>query len=89
MTQQPGTPSSDLPYPAWQPEYKAALLELNPKKLRSVCRRQKMRFSTVCKSWHKTPTAKTIAERQAIEDALANLRVLQRDKLGFPEWKKE
>jgi hypothetical protein len=28
-------------------------------------------------------------ERLVIEDALANLRVLQRDKLGFPPWKKE
>ena len=25
--------SSDLPYPAWQREHKAALLELDPKKL--------------------------------------------------------
>ena len=29
------------------------------------------------------------AERQAIEDALASLRVLQREKLSFPDWKKE
>jgi hypothetical protein len=26
------------------------------------------------------------AERQAIEDALASLRVLKRDNLGFPDW---
>jgi hypothetical protein len=29
------------------------------------------------------------AERQAIQDALSNLRVLQREKLSFPDWKKE
>jgi len=29
------------------------------------------------------------AERQAIQDALANLRILQTEKLGFPDWKKE
>jgi hypothetical protein len=30
----------------------------------------------------------TDAERQAIEDAVASLRVLKRDKLGFPDWEK-
>lgn len=29
------------------------------------------------------------AERQAIEDALAGLRVLKRDSLGFPDWGKK
>ena len=29
------------------------------------------------------------AERQAIEDALANLRTLKRDSLGFPDWEKK
>jgi len=29
------------------------------------------------------------AERQAIEDALASLRVLKRDNLGFPDWEKK
>jgi hypothetical protein len=28
------------------------------------------------------------AKRQAIEDALAALRVLKRDNLGFPDWEK-
>jgi hypothetical protein len=29
------------------------------------------------------------AERQAIEDALAALRVLKRDELGFTDWEKK
>ena len=29
------------------------------------------------------------AERQAIEDALATLRVYKRDKLGFADWEKK
>jgi len=29
------------------------------------------------------------AERQAIEDAFASLRVLKRDNLGFPDWEKK
>lgn len=31
----------------------------------------------------------THAERQAIEDALSSLRVLKRDKLGFPDREKK
>jgi len=29
------------------------------------------------------------AERQAIQDAVASLRVLKRDSLGFPDWEKK
>jgi hypothetical protein len=29
------------------------------------------------------------AERQAIEDAVAGLRILKRDSLGFPDWGKK
>jgi hypothetical protein len=29
------------------------------------------------------------AERQAIEDAMAGLRILKRDSLGFPDWGKK
>jgi hypothetical protein len=29
------------------------------------------------------------AERRAIEDVLAALRVLKRDNLGFPDWEKK
>jgi len=28
-------------------------------------------------------------ERQAIEDALANLRVLKREKLDYPDWEEK
>jgi len=52
----------------------------------STYTRQKKRFSTVCKSWHSQDHK---AEGQAIEDALASLRILQREKLSFPDWKKE
>jgi hypothetical protein len=78
MTQQGSSPSN-LPYPAWQREYKAALLELDPKKLLELVH-----------AAEGAPTAQTHkAERQAIQDALSNLRVLQREKLSFPDWKKE
>jgi hypothetical protein len=36
----------------------------------------------------KTLFERVTAERQAIEDALASLRVLKRDELGFPDWGK-
>jgi len=31
----------------------------------------------------------TAIKRQAIEDALASLRVFKRDNLGFPDWEKK
>ena len=90
MTQQPGTSASDLPYPAWQPEYKAALLELDPKKLlERVQAAEAAIFNRLQELAQNSDSQDNNTERLVIEDALANLRVLQRDKLGFPDWKKE
>ena len=90
MTQQQGTSSSDVSYPAWQPEYKAALLELDPKKLRErVQAAEEAIFNRLQELAQNSNSQENKAERQAIEDALTNIRVLQRDKLGFPDWKKE
>jgi hypothetical protein len=90
MTQQPGTSSSDVSYPAWQPAYKAALVELDPKKLRErVQAAEDAIFNRLQELAQNSNSQEHKAERQAIEDALANIRALQRDKLGFPDWKKE
>ena len=90
MTQEQGTSSSDLPYPAWQPEYRAALLELDPNKLRELVQAaEEAIFNRLQQLARNSNSQDNKAERLAIEDALANIRVLQRDKLGFPDWKKE
>jgi hypothetical protein len=60
----------------WQPEYKAALLELDPKKLlERVQAAEAAVFNRLQELAHSdNPDHK--AERQTIQDALANLRVL-------------
>ena len=80
-------PSPKTLYPEWQNDFRAALLELDREKLRE-------RVATAEAAIFKRLQALSqglehTAERQAIQDALANLRVLQREKLGFPDWKKE
>ena len=74
----PSTPK--MLYPEWQNEYQAALLQLDRKKLlERVTAAETAIFNRIQGI---SPTH--AAERQAIEDALANLRVIRRDNLGLP-----
>jgi len=83
----PGAPSPEILYPEWQHEYKAALLELNRERLlERVTAAETAIFN---RAQAMSQSADGNAERQAIEDALANLRVLKRDNLGFPDWEKK
>jgi hypothetical protein len=82
MTQQGSSPSN-LPNRAWQREYKAALLEL------VVHAPEGAIFNRLQELAQSSDSPDNKAERQAIQDALSNLRVLQREKLSFPDWKKE
>ena len=74
-------------YPEWQPEYQAALLELDSEKLPKLVVAAETaifkRLQAIVQSSDHQP------ERQAIEDALATLRVLKRNNLGFPDWGKK
>ena len=71
-------PSPEILYPEWQPEHQAALLELDSEKLRERVAAAETAIFNDSSDAH--------AERQAIEDALASIRVLKRDNLGFPDW---
>ncbi len=85
-----GSSSSDLPFPAWQREHKAALLELDPEKLRErVHAAEAAIFNRLQELAQSSDSQDHKAKGQAIEDALASLRILQREKLSFPDWKKE
>ena len=79
--------ASDIVYPAWQPEYLAALLEPDTEKLRERVAAAETaifnRLQAISQGSNHT------AERQALEDAFASLRVLKRDNLGFPDWEKK
>ncbi len=80
-------PSPNIFYPEWQHEFRAALLELDTEKLRERVAAAETaifkRLQAISQGSNHT------AERQAIEDALASLRVLKRDNLGFPDWEKK
>ena len=81
------TEDSQLPKisnPEWQNEYEAALGEPDREKLTERVAAAEhaifIRLQTISQS------ADHRAERQAIESALASLRVLKRDKLRWPDW---
>jgi hypothetical protein len=83
----PRSPSPKILYPEWQHEYQAALLELDREKLlERVTAAETAIFN---RTQAMSQSADGLAERQPIEDALANLRVLKRDNLGFPDWRKK
>src|SRR5260370_17646273 len=78
----PSSPSLNILYPEWQPEYQAALLEFAPKLLKE---RVKAAETAIFNRLQVISGSNdSHAERQAIEDALAGLRVLKRARLGLP-----
>jgi hypothetical protein len=80
-------PFSEIQYPDWQNVYLAALLELEPGKLRA---RIVEAEGAISKRLHAIAgNVNHTGERQAMADALANLRVLKREKLNHPVWEKE
>ena len=81
---EPSSPSPKILYPEWQKEYVAALdPEKLPQRVEAAETAIFKRLQTISQG------SDTKAERQAIEDALASLRVLKRDNLGFPDWEKK
>ena len=74
-------------YPEWQPAYRAALLEFDPKQLMGRVTVAETAIFNRLQALSNSTDSK--AERHAIQDALAGLRVLKREKLGFPDWEKK
>jgi hypothetical protein len=74
-------------YPEWQADYEAALLELDRDKLGQRLQAAEAAIFNHLQAISQSPDH--YAERQAIEDALASLRVLKRDSLGFPDREKK
>ena len=77
-------PMDNLRYPEWQNTFREALLEIDREKLQS--KMMKAEEAIFQRLQQLAGTSGSEAERQAIEDALASLRVLKRDNLGFPDW---
>ena len=77
-------PSSEILYPEWQNEYQAALVELDAGKLKGRVEAAEAVIYKRLQQISRSSDHQT--ERQVIQDALASLRALKRDALGWPDW---
>jgi hypothetical protein len=74
-----------MKYPHWQGQYQAAVSESGSPELSQKIQAAEQAIFDRLQKLTEDPAHRT--ERQAIADALAILRKLQRDKLSFPGWK--
>ena len=76
-----------LRFPQWQPQYQAALIELNHCKLLDRVIEAEYAIYQRLQSLEGIPNpASLVTELLAIEDALASLRLLKREQVDFPEY---
>ncbi len=75
----------DAQFPDWQPQFRAALLETDPQKLQERCLKAEEAIFLRMQALTDAPDR---AEMRAIEDAAHALRVIQVQKLNFPDWTK-
>jgi hypothetical protein len=79
----PGRPFP-LRYPEWQLEYQDVLLETDSEQLAErVADAETAIFNRLQQL---SESQDSQGERQAIQDAIRALRVIERDRLGFPDW---
>ena len=76
-----------IPYPEWQHQVQAALLEHDREKLLEQMRTAEAAIFNRLQAISQSPDHE--AERDAIQDALVSLRIVKRDSLGFPDWEKK
>ena len=74
-------------YPHWQREFEAAIREGDPQSLRQ--RVDAAEAALFLRAQALAGSAQGDAERRAISDAMVTLRGIQREKLGYPDWKKK
>jgi hypothetical protein len=84
----PSTPSTkNLKFPDWQREFEAVLLEADPQKLRE--RLEAAEVAMFLRSQALVHSTDGHVERQAIRGAITELRLIQTEKLGYPDWNKK
>ena len=76
---------NDLKYPEWQSPFQEALLEVDREKLQS--KMMKAEEAIFQRMQQLAGSSDSEAERLAIADAIASLRVLKTEKLNYPDWK--
>ena len=69
---------------SWQQSYQDALLELNPAELRAKIGHAVSELESRIRELMSHQDAETVAERQAIRDALNGLHALERSELTMP-----
>jgi hypothetical protein len=72
-------------FPDWQPQFFAALLERDPRKLKEHA--FSMEDAIVKRMESLDTSANADIEEQAIEEAIRALRIIQIEKLNYPDWK--
>ncbi len=78
---------SELKYPEWQKPLQEALLESDKTKLKA--RVESTEAIIFDRLQALSQSANHRAERDAVEHALALLRMIKRDSLQFPDWEKK
>jgi hypothetical protein len=76
-----------LTFPDWQPQFRAALLETDPQQLHQRVITAEEAIFTRMQVLVNASNGDT--ERHAIEEAMRQLRVIQVEKLNYPDWKKK
>ena len=72
--------TNTIKYPEWQPEFEAAKLEGDSESLRE--RVDAAEAAIFLRSQSQVGRA----EKRAMAEAMQSLRVIQREKLGYPDW---
>jgi hypothetical protein len=84
---QQGSSPNNFRYPAWENAFQIAVRENDLKRLlESIHAAEAAIFNRLQELAQDSDSPERKTERQAIADALGVLRVLKRDKLGFPDW---
>ena len=76
--------TAPLHFPEWSLKYRRALLESNPDRLAECVEEAEAEIFRRLQQLSQSQDEQ--GERQAIEDAIRALRVIERDRLGFPDW---
>jgi hypothetical protein len=75
----------ELKYPSWQAPLQEVILEFDREKLPE--RIQKVEALILDRLQQLSRGNDSRSEQEAISDALSILRIIKRDKLGYPDWK--
>jgi len=76
-----------LRYPDWQREFEGAIDEIDPQKVPQRVEAAEDAIFLRQQALADSPDQR--AEQQAIADAMRKLRLIQTEKLGYPDWNKK